>query len=199
MLNMASISAMEIQNQLRMANLTFVTPVELGKLLGLQNKRRVYAMLQRLESYKILNRVGKGIYTVSSAGVSDFEIANYLCQPSYVSLESALTHYGILSQFTYSITSITTIKSKKVLSRDKEFEFTRISKSLFWGYEKKDGALVACPEKAFLDLVYLTSKGLRNMDIGEMDISGLDRNKLRGFATRYNYSPFIKYMSSLKL
>lgn len=34
-------------------------------------------------------------------------------------------------------------------------EYHRISKKLFWGYEACDGVNLACPEKAFLDLVYI--------------------------------------------
>jgi len=44
-----------------------------------------------------------------------FLIANHLCGPSYVSLESALSYWGLIPERVYEITSVT-LKSKKINS-----------------------------------------------------------------------------------
>src|SRR6218665_3344082 len=57
----------------------------------------------------------RGLY-VSDAGlppVSPFLIANHLRGPSYVSLESALSFWGLIPERVYEISSVTTKTSKE--------------------------------------------------------------------------------------
>ena len=45
------------------------------------------------------------------SSTNDFLLANFLYQPSYISLESALSFFGIVTGFAYQITSLTTKKT----------------------------------------------------------------------------------------
>lgn len=58
-----------------------------------------------------------------------------------------------------------------------------MQRKLFFGYEKKDGYLIAVPEKALLDQAYLAAKGLRRFPIDEYDLSDLNNKKIQEYLT----------------
>jgi len=68
--------------------------------------------LERLTKKGIIKRLTKRKYLFTFLESDDFQIANFLYTPSYISLESALSFYGIITQFPYQITSITPKKNK---------------------------------------------------------------------------------------
>ena len=91
------------------------------KVFGVENNNTLYKILQRLKKKNIIRRVKNGKYLFAFSNVLGFEIANFLISPSYISLESALSFYGILSQSPYTITSITSRNSKRIIYKDKEY------------------------------------------------------------------------------
>lgn len=196
---MASISALKAQKILRESNLKSVTRADISKLFDISKKNTLYKLMLRLEKYGILSRVAKGKYIFPENIKNDFEIANIIITPSYISLESALSFYGVLPQFPYVITSITPLKSSKTDYKGKEFEFNHISESLFWGFEKKDGFLMASAEKALIDTLYLASKGLRRIDLDELTLSSLNREKINRLAKLVNFMPFQKRIKRLRI
>jgi len=131
-----------------------------------------------LERADILKRVIKGKYLFSFKEINDYELANFLLTPSYISLESALSFYGILAQFPYTITSVTTAKTRKIIYNEKEFEFAHLRRENFFGFVKKDNFLIAQPEKALLDELYFISKGLISISLNELNLSLINKNKL---------------------
>lgn len=91
-----------------------------------------------------------------------FEVANVLVRPSYVSLESALAFHGLIPEAVFVTTSVTTARPSAYETSLGRFDFRHISSALLWGYAEERIAgdpvrtvLVARPEKALLDLVYL--------------------------------------------
>lgn len=158
---------------------------ELGGLLG-SNRQSLYKRIQRLTNNEILEKLTKGKYLFSLNAVNDFTIANFLYQPSYISLQSALSFHNIMTGFSYQITSISTKKTKKILVNEKEYTYSKISPDLFWGFEKQEDFLIARPEKALLDYVYFASKGLISLDWEEIDISNLDKKLITKWAKKYD-------------
>lgn len=187
---MESISTIEAWKKINASGVKLLTPIEVGKLWRINNENTAYKMLQRWEKNGLLKRITKGKYVVSDRNLNEFEIANLLVSPSYVSLESALSFYGILSQFPYVITSATTAKSRKLEVGNKDFEFSHISPVLFWGYGRANSALVATPEKAMIDAAYLASKGLRKIDPAEWDLTGTNKKVLSRYCRKVSYLPF---------
>ncbi|MFH0942702.1 MAG: hypothetical protein V1810_00865 [Candidatus Beckwithbacteria bacterium] len=192
-------SAVAIIQKFKDLNLKFITPALLSSLLNQTNNNTLYKTLQRLEKNKILTRLDKGKYLVTGAEVTEFSLANFLLQPSYISLESALTYYGILPQFTYTITSITTQRSQSIPSQNWEFNYSKISSRLFWGYIKQKNELIALPEKACLDYLYLAAKGLRNTAIDEWNLAPLNKTKFKLYAGKIHFSPLKKLLITKKL
>jgi len=90
-----------------------------------------------------------------------FLVANRLKRASYVSLQSALEYHDLIPEYVPSVTSITTGRQEELLTPLGTFIFKHIKKALFSGYQSIDlgedqSAFIATPEKALLDLLYLT-------------------------------------------
>lgn len=82
-------------------------------------------------------------------------IANKLRTPSYVSLEYALSKYGVLTESVYVITSVT-LKTKRVFENiTGKYIYKSIKKSLFTGYKIEkfltSEYYIATKEKALFD------------------------------------------------
>ena len=133
---MASISTLSALRIIESKNIRFLTEREARNLFGFENINSLYKFLQRLEKNKVIRRVSKGKYVTEHVG--DFEVANFIVQPSYISFESALSYHGVLSQFPYTVTSATTGKTKSVLVGKKEFEFCSINLFQFIGFLAKN-------------------------------------------------------------
>ena len=65
------------------------------------------------------------------------------------------------------------------------YQYTRISSSLYFGFEKQKGFFIATPEKAFLDAMYLASFGRYALDLASIDAGKLDRNKLKQMSKKF--------------
>ena len=104
-----------------------------------------------------------------------FVIANKIYSPSYISLECALSYYGIIPEKTFLITSITTKKTYNFKTSIGNFSYRKIKKELFFGYELKkinnQSFLIATPEKALADYFYLNPKNSSKEHIYEMRIN----------------------------
>lgn len=87
-------------------------------------------------------------------------VANRLYMPSYISCYSALSFYGMIPEEVVQVTSVTTLKTAKFENPFGSFRYQKVKTSLYFGYEVKipehgRGLLMATPEKALLDLLYL--------------------------------------------
>lgn len=114
-----------------------------------------------------LIQLRRGFYTLPEkyrkAPVHPFVVANALKRASYVSLQSALGHYGLIPEYVPSVTSVTTGRPGTYATTIGDFIYRHIKHELFAGYSVMDvgsgrEAFVAKPEKALLDLLYLTPR-----------------------------------------
>lgn len=170
---------------------------DFGRLLNIKNKNSLYKKIQRLEKKEIIKQLIKGKYLFTYNKTDDFKIANFIYQPSYISLESALSLYGITSGFPYKITSITVKKSRTFIINKKDYLYSHISQEFFWGYEKKENFLIAEKEKALVDLIYFYSKGLRGFDRDDLDISEINKKKLLFYAKKFNNKKLLSIINNL--
>ena len=177
------------------SNLELFTTKTLHDLLGSNvSKATFFSMLARLTRQNILQKLERDKYMLVGGRAHDFSIANFLYEPSYVSLEAALNFHGVLSQFPYEVASMTTRKPVTKTIDEKTYRYARIKRSLFWGYEPIQGFLIAQPEKALLDLLYLMSKGLAIVHTDELELSKLDKARFTLYAKKF---PSLKGMDVL--
>jgi len=142
-------------------------------------------------------RLHKGLYTLAEPyrkiTSEPFSIANSLKQASYVSLHSALSWYAMIPEFVPAVTSITTGRPQTIETPLGRFEFRHVSKKYFWGYQQVEfkfgqTAFIAHPEKALLDLIYLTPGGDKIEFIEELRLQNfeqIDKTVLREFVERF--------------
>jgi len=126
-----------------------------------------------------------------------FLVANRLVRGSYVSLQSALAHHGLIPEHVPVITSITTGRPQRRENACGSFEYHHCPPDRLGGYRTSkvapgQEALVATPARALADLIHLVpgadSKAyleeLRLTNLETLDLAALaptlgDRPKLR--------------------
>jgi len=144
-----------------------------------------------------IKRLMKGYYVnswksrITGKAPSVEQIACFLRRPSYISCEWALNAQSVLDQAPTVCSVITLAPSVGRRNRvDLEgimLEYSRIKGELFWGYNGADGANIATPEKALLDILYLR----RHMAMAdEINWEFVDLKKLDKFAAEY--PPFVQ-------
>ena len=99
----------------------------------------------------------RGIHT--KASYDEKEMACSLFRPAYVSLEYVLQRCGVVFQYDDTITCVSYL-NRIVEIDDKIYQF-RIINPVLWigmeGIEQHDNILIATPERAFLDMLYLSA------------------------------------------
>jgi predicted transcriptional regulator of viral defense system len=110
-----------------------------------------------------LIRLRQGYYTFPEyREQKDFAwyFANRIYKPSYISLHTVLSFYGIIPEAVPQITSVTTLKTAIFSNDFGEYSYKSVKDDLMFGYDLKemDGGrriMFATPEKALIDLLYL--------------------------------------------
>ena len=64
-------------------------------------------------------------------------VANRIYSPSYISLHSALSFYGMIPEEVVQITSVTTLKTAKFQNTFGTFHYQNLKTNLYFGYEIK--------------------------------------------------------------
>jgi predicted transcriptional regulator of viral defense system len=95
-------------------------------------------------------------------GKADYALyfANRIYRPSYVSLHTALSFYGMIPESVVQITSVTSLKTADFSNDFGEYSYKSVLEKLMFGYDLKPmqdnrTLQLASPEKALLDLLYL--------------------------------------------
>lgn len=142
-----------------------------------------------------LIRIRNGLYLVGEdkrmTRYNAFEIANYMVEPSYVSLESALSFYGLIPEAVYTTTSVTTKVGSEVKTPIGHYSFSYLKTDYFnFGfYQLKDGEhnfLIATPLKALVDYIVLKKKQYKSVDELEEDL-------------RFDFEEFLTYKKFVNL
>lgn len=178
------INTIDFITKLQSLDRGFFTVSDMEKVIGLPRKS-LLVTLSRLAAKKMLIRVKRGVYQVGLSEIDVKKIANQLYYPSYLSFETALSFYGVISQIPYTQTFATLKKSKKMILWNTEVEFTKLKQELFFGYKLEKSIYIAELEKALLDELYLVSRGKRNINIEELDLRNINKAKLFEYAKRF--------------
>ncbi len=158
----------------------------------LQIKRESAAVLcARYVKKGLLTRLKRDLYVRTEAlahlGTMDlFRIANLLQVPSYVSLMTSLSHYGVTTQVQRGFVESVCMKRTKTFERGGiTFRYVKVTGALYGGCAKDQGAFIALPEKALIDALYLASMGRYALDVASLDLNKLDRKTLIRLAAHH--------------
>jgi predicted transcriptional regulator of viral defense system len=137
-----------------------------------------------------------------------YRISNCLYQPSYVSLESALSYYSLIPEGVYSIQAISTRKTITCQTPVGTFNYRSCKPEFFFGYQilKIDNLPVRMAEieKAILDYLYLSPnlKSPSDLEALRLDQSTLNTvvnwDKLDTYAKLFGSIALDKKLSNLK-
>lgn len=165
-------------------NRDYFTIADLEKITGLA-RPSLRVALSRFTRRGVLIRLKRGIYALESSPLKIEKIANQLYYPSYLSFESALSYYGILSQLPYTQTFATTKSPKRFTLGKTEIEFRQLKKELFFGYTLKNNIYIAEPEKALLDQLYMVSIGKATLSVKELDLRTIKKSVFKKYARQF--------------
>ncbi len=169
---------------LRDFNKPYFTVADLEKILSMK-RDSLYVALNRLVDSGVLIRLKRDVYQPAFQSLELEKVANELYYPSYLSFESALSRYGILSQIPYTLTFATTKRSKKITLGTREVEYRQLKKEYFFGYILDNGIYIAEPEKALLDQIYMISKGKMSGDMNEWTLATLKKSKFLRYSKSF--------------
>jgi predicted transcriptional regulator of viral defense system len=134
-----------------------------------------------------LYQLRRGLYAVAppyqKVKPHPFVIANLMQRASYVSTQSALAFHGLIPDIVHVTASITAGRPERLETPLGIFEFRHIKPEYLHGYsmtilessKPSQEALVATPEKALLDLIYLQPGGDTPNYLTELRLQNLDQ------------------------
>jgi len=137
-------------------------------------------------------------------------IASEMYKPSYVSLEYALSFYGIIPEKVATLTCITTKKTQVFENSFGTFSYRHVKPECFTGFTaKKDESgltyLFAEPEKAVVDFIYLNQSKLKGDGIEVLresyrfDLTArLSRARLLMYAKLFNNERLLEIVKGVK-
>ena len=136
---------------------TVFTVQSLMMLTGCNDSGRLTKSLHYYANEGRIQNPRRGVYTKLKYDV--LEMACSLFRPSYISLEYVLQRAGIVFQWDDSVTCVSYL-SRSVEVDGKQYLYRKVSPELWIGLEgieQLDNVAIATPERAFLDMVYLSA------------------------------------------
>jgi len=153
--------------------------------------------IRRLNEWRrkgYIRRIRRGYYLFNDAQVSEntlYVVANAMCKPSYVSLEAALSVYGLIPETVYGITSVTSTKTARFDTSLGRFSYRHIKPELMFGYDVRavgdDRYDIADMEKTVLDYLYFHPDMLEDADFAGWRFNGHE------FKSRADMAKFKRY------
>ena len=175
--------------------------------LGCFNTHQVYAWKPEFDRNNfvrwtkkgLLIRLRQGYYTFPEyKSQPDYTLyfANRIYRPSYISLHTALAFYGLIPEAVVQVTSVTSLKTASFENEFAAYDYRTVQQELIFGYVQKpmaDGKtlLLAQPEKALLDLLYLYPFYTSEQDMEELRLDEdfleeeFDFNRLEEYKARF--------------
>lgn len=134
----------------------------------LKDYKRPNDKIHELVNEGILATLKRGFYIPGARMGNEptpepFLIANHLLGPSYVSLDSGLSHHGLIPERVYETTSVTTKLTRSFKTPMGTFSYIRLALPYYaFGIQQikladDQYAMIATPEKALFDKIVTTS------------------------------------------
>lgn len=182
-------------------NVTFIPDYLLFQVLGesQSTKNIVYRWCKEGK----LIRIKRGVYILAPRYKTHpshllFQIANNLVSPSYISLDSALSYYGLIPEKIVEITSVCFKRTKKFINDLGNFSYRKLDKNAYpqgivIDGEGEETFLIANKEKTLLDKIYFShinryfniSYLFESLRIGEDDLKNLSFDLITEYAKDY--------------
>lgn len=126
------------------------------RMLWQENALNAKTNAVRMTQKGTIVHIAKGYYALNDR-YNEYELANRIISPSYVSFQSALLHAGVSFQARSQIDSAAGLTYRKKIGT-RTFVYYALKDELLFnldGIRTKDGVSMASPERAILDCLYL--------------------------------------------
>ena len=138
--------------------LPFFSTIDVQRTFGVSKIAATF-LLYRYNKSGFIARIKRGMYAFPDALPPELLLANKMYEPSYISLEFALSYHQVIPETVYEITSVTTKATRRFETMGKVFSYRKIKRDAFTGYTvEKQGRFsfrIADAEKALVDANYL--------------------------------------------
>jgi len=151
-----------------------------------------------------IKKIVKGNYFFSDVEMNEdtlWAIANKIHKPSYISFETALSHYHLIPESIYMITSASTKRTSMFETAMARFSYRTIKPALFFGYTLLPGRIkMAFMEKAILDYFYInpvveTDDDFASLRINREELLGrVNEERLADYTQRFGQKRLSKRM-----
>lgn len=196
---MKKLNSLQVEETLLAKNLTLFTPNDFRALFQVSYDS-ASKFIHNYSQKGLFVKLRNGLYAIKRNVPPTLTIANHLYQPSYISLETALSFYGIIPEKVYSYTSITTKASREFVAIGQSFVYHRIKKQSFQGYitkqENQDKFLIAEPEKALVDYLYFTILTRSSVN-DRLDLKRLSKTKVKKWVRVFDYPKLNQLINKL--
>lgn len=166
-------------------------------LAGNVDPKLIRIQLSRWVKTGKIYQLRRGLYSIAPPYQKNtphpFLVANHLQKASYVSLQSALSFFGLIPEVVNTITSVSTGRPERLETPLGIYEFRHFKTEFLFGYQMVElggqSAFVATPEKAILDLIYLQPGGDSIDYLKELRLQNtekLDKDLLLNQSLRFN-------------
>jgi len=151
----------DLSEMAKKLSITTVGLVDIGSmatLLGVRQERNLYKIIAKLIASNWLTKIERGKYQINSIKIHDFEMANFVYQPSYVSFETVLTRTGINFQY-YSNIFVASYVTREIEADGQKISFVKMKDYVLSdtiGIEHTNDVATATKERAFLDRIYVS-------------------------------------------
>lgn len=148
-----------------------------------------------------IQRLKRSLYCFPERIFDKTQIVRELYTPAYISLESALSHYGLLPDVSFSMTLVTPKATRNFQTSFGNFIYHTIKSSLFWGFDSE--TLMGEREKVVLDFFYLNSHSLKSSPAfwesqRWQNLHEVDFEKLKSYASKMKLVKVERLVSSLE-
>lgn len=193
-------SPLIIRQIIKDSHLAIFSSRDLRSLLHLSPRLTLY-YLQKGVKDKLFLRLKNGLYTLATDPARIEEIANRLYSPSYLSFEFALSHYNLIPETIYSVTSATPKITREYEVSGISYSYSTIPRVAYTGYvpitRDYRSYLIAEPEKAVADYLYLLSLGRRG-HYERLNVSKLDHDKITAYLSLFKRPSLSKLFEEFK-
>lgn len=164
-----------LSSSLRSNKMYLFTLQDIKNLFPDEKEKAIKNNLVRWRSKGYFVRLRRGLYEFTEHGakvrIPDLYAANRIYEPSYVSLETALSIYSIIPDVAAGVTSVTTLSTRTFKNMYGAFFYRTCRSDAFTGYMvmlyDNFKINIADREKALVDFLYYRLRSGRSMNFDE--------------------------------
>lgn len=190
---------LEVEEKLKSSRLPVFTPQEFKDVFGVPMGTTKSFIKRNLKSGLFI-KLRNNYYQLKDSNPPLYFVANKLYQPSYISLEKALSYYNIIPETVYGITSVTTKPTREFEAPRATFFYQTIKLQAYRGYSTKniEGyiVLLAEPEKALADYLYFVD--LKKVSLNDrLKLRNIKRSKLVSYVKLFKRPGMLKLIDDI--